>query len=437
MKVSILDQPLGNKTGDRLETLLRDAASGQYNQVTFVSAFAKRAGVTRLQPALKVLKASASTFTCIVGVDHNGTSSEAVNDLASLSDRLFIFHSTRPEVTFHPKAYLFEGSTAASLIIGSQNFTAGGLYTNIELGVEIQFDLPVDNKQLTDMTTWLNPLLDTSMPFIEEVTAKNLATITACLPNEAFIAAIFRTTSGSSSLAPSTHKLNSIFGPGNFPSAPTVTGHKPGMAALTPSLPAHLPTTPQIPSTTSGVTQSAAAPAIIIPHSHKGQTIWFETRSMTGGSRNILDLSKKSLINKGNPAGTLFDIGDPQFMRGSVAFFGLDPTKTQNTKDVIIHFSGVDYSGNTILFPAGPKANGTWRLQIKGVSAAGEAITDDFSKNHNKNYLMQKIITFTKANPDYYFMSVYPGTDLPKFKALSNIIARNGSTNSARQLGLI
>ena len=224
MQVTIIDQPQGPKTGDRLRTLLQDAVSGKYNKVVLMSAFAKRAGVARLQAALAALKASSSTLTSIVGVDHNGTSKEAVDDLFKLSDKLFIVHSTRPDVTFHPKAYLFKGATCATLLIGSSNFTAGGLFSNIELSVELTFDLPADATELANATSWATSLSDSSQPYIEEVTNQNLSALLACLPNEVSIAATFTSAATSQGSSGSNSGLNTFFGAGNFSAAPSVPG---------------------------------------------------------------------------------------------------------------------------------------------------------------------------------------------------------------------
>ena len=49
--------------------------------------------------------------------------------------------------------------------------------------------------------------------------------------------------------------------------------------------------------------------------------VLIETKKLTDGSRNILDLSMKSLVERGDPNGTpFFDLGDPMFMRGGVEF---------------------------------------------------------------------------------------------------------------------
>ncbi|WP_161802684.1 hypothetical protein, partial [Serratia sp. 506_PEND] len=194
-------------------------------------------------------------------------------------------------------------------------------------------------------------------------------------------------------------------------------------------------TKPQVVDTAGVIV--APSEQISVPQSDEGQTIWFETRKMTGGSRNILDLSMRSLVERGDPNGTPFDLGNTHFMRGGVEFFGLDPSATDLSKNITLNFDGVDYFENTILFPEGNSANGTWRLQIKGISASDTKITDVFRAKGEAEYLVRKIITFTKIQDNYFFMSVFAESELENFKAASRILARNGATTSARQLGLL
>jgi len=181
------------------------------------------------------------------------------------------------------------------------------------------------------------------------------------------------------------------------------------------------------------------APANPIPNIPRDadQTIWFETKSMTGGSRNILDLSKKSLVERGDPKDTPFDLGEPGFMRGGVEFFGLDPAATNKKKNITLNFEGVDYTGNEILYPVGESANGTWRLQIKGKSSSERRITDAFKAKGEGYLLVNKVIAFTKIQDDYYYLSVFKQSELESFKEASHLLARNGSTRNAKQLGLI
>lgn len=435
MKATIINQPQGAKTGDRLRTLLQEAVNGKFDEVVMLSAFAKRAGVARLQVAMTALKASSSTLTFIVGVDHKGTSKEAVDDLFRLSDKLYIVHSTRPDVTFHPKAYLFRGANSATLLIGSSNFTAGGLFSNMELGVELTFDLPSDAAELANATLWVTSLSDSSQPYIQEVTVQNLSAMLACLPSEASIAATF-TSANSSGSSPSNSGLNTLFGAGNFAAAPSVPTGNLGSPAAGPQVTGSTSAAPVPTSALPASTSSSTTSPIVIPHSDEGETVWFETRRMTGGSRNILDLSKRSLVSRGNPSGTVFDLGDPRYMRGAVEFFGINPADTHRMKDVILNFEGIEYAGNTILYPVGSKRNGTWRIQIKGNSPSGKPITEAF-REKAANYLVDKIITFTKALDDYFYISVFEAREINKFELISRVLARNGESNSARQLGLV
>ena len=124
-------------------------------------------------------------------------------------------------------------------------------------------------------------------------------------------------------------------------------------------------------------------------------------------------------------------------MRGGVEFFGVDPASTNVIKDVTLNFEGVDYRHNIILFPTGGNANGTWRLQIKGTSSSKQKITEAFRKKGEGDYLVQKVVTFTKVMDDYYFLSVFPESELKNFEEASRILARNGSTKSAKRLGLL
>lgn len=153
---------------------------------------------------------------------------------------------------------------------------------------------------------------------------------------------------------------------------------------------------------------------------------------MTGGSRNILDLSKKSLVEKGDPRYTAFSIdGSSTEMKGGVQFFGVDPADTSDV-DITINYNGVDYKGNTIKYPVGDKANGTWRLQIKGESSEGKNIKEAFEKD----YLVNKVLVFTKIDEDYFFMSIFDASDLPEFIEVSKVVAYNGGNKRSRLLGL-
>lgn len=408
--MELMSQPFSGQLGNRLIEFLE---SPDYHSLNIFVAFAKNSGVLRIKDSLAKFRQRGGVVNAYVGVDLGGTSYEALTALLIYTDSLNIVHSERGQ-TFHPKIYQFSGEKRGVVVIGSHNLTGGGLWTNFESSLII----PVENS-IADATQLSNGLDQ----YVGELTSLKQSFMSVGSQSDV------------DNLLQKGYVLNEV-----SQQVRQAKAAKQGSASerlFGNGVPAKLPRI-AVPTTGSiGAVPGASAPIISVPGNDEGQTIWFETRKMTGGSRNILDLSMRSLVSRGNIKGTPFDLGDPRFMRGAVEFFGLDPEETHKEKDIILNYEGIDYVGNTILFPTGDSANGTWRLQIKGVSASSTKITDTFRRKSATGYLMNKIIAFTKVEDDYYFMSVFPEGDIESFKSASTILARNGSTNSAKQLGII
>ena len=408
--MELMNQPFSGQLGDRLIELLD---SGDFHTLNIAVAFAKNSGVLRVKNALENFRKSGGQVNVYVGVDLGGTSYEALTALLLCTDTLNVVHSEKGQ-TFHSKIYQFQGDAKGLLVVGSHNLTGGGLWTNFESSTMIPFEgsnASVGQIQggMDDFFTQLKSLGDSIMSIAAQEDVESL------LQNGYVIKEVTEQVRLSKA-AKKGGTQKTLFGDGvnaKLPHLPNSTGQ--GAATSSPS--------------------PAASPTV--PDETVGKTIWFETRRMTGGSRNILDLSMKSLVTRGDLSGTTFDLGDPKFMRGGVEFFGLDPANTNHTKDITLNFDGIDYFGNTILFPTGNNPNGTWRIQIKGISSAQIKITDAFRAKGEDFYLVKKIITFTKIESGYYSMSVFPEGDLPNFEAASQILARNGATTSARQLGIL
>ncbi|WP_287938715.1 phospholipase D family protein [Sphingopyxis sp.] len=416
--MELMSQPFSGQLGDRLIEFLD---SGDFHTLNIAVAFARNSGVLRVKTALENFRKNGGAVNVYVGVDLGGTSYEALTALLLYTDTLNVVHSEKGQ-TFHSKIYQFLGDSKGLLVVGSHNLTGGGLWTNFESSTMIPFDAsnasvaPIQSS-MNDFFNRLNSLGDSIMSIGAQEDVESL------LQNGYVIKEVAEQVRQSKA-AKKDGAQKRLFGYGvntKLPQLPKPTDQ--GVATPSPA-PAPAPT-------------PAPATSALVPDEAIGRTIWFETRSMTGGSRNILDLSMKSLVTRGDPSGTSFDLSDPMFMRGGVEFFGLDPANTNQTKDVTLNFEGVDYFGNTILFPTGNHANGTWRLQIKGISSSKIKITDALRAKGEEFYLVKKIITFTEIDPGYYFMSVFPESDLPNFEDASQILARNGATTNARQLGII
>lgn len=408
--MELMNQPFTGQLGDRLIELLD---SHDYHVLNIVVAFAKNSGVLRIKDSLERFRDRGGIVNVYVGVDLGGTSYEALTALLLNTNTLNVVHTEKGQ-TFHAKIYQFLGQDKGLIVVGSHNLTGGGLWTNFESSVIV----PIDNSSASDIQILnglddyiknLHSFKDSFMTITEQEDIDNLLT-------NGYVFKEVTERMYRPKIATKNESRESLFGNGVTVKIPRISSSKTEKTVV--------------------VSDTKAKP-ISIPQADNDQTIWFETRKMTGGSRNILDLSMKSLVERGDPIGTTFDMGDPKFMRGGVEFFGLNPTATAEIKNITINFEGVDYVDNTILFPIGESANGTWRLQIKGTSAAQEHITEAFNAKGDGHYLVEKIITFTKVADDYYFLSVFPESDLEDFKAASRILARNGSTMSARQFGLL
>lgn len=408
--MELMNQPVTGQLGNRLIELLE---SPDYHTLNIVVAFAKNSGVLRLKNSLKSFRERGGIVNVYVGVDLGGTSYEALTALLLHTDSLNVVHSENGQ-TFHAKIYQLLGKEQGLIVVGSHNLTAGGLWTNFESSVIIQVEnssIKVDHLS-KEMDNYFEQLasLDGSLMQIG-----GQGDIDKLLQN----GYVFKEVAEQVRLAKAATQDGSqkrLFGNG---------------------APAFLPCLDMPKKEKTPVVSVAPVSHISSSLSDEDQTIWFETRSMTGGSRNILDLSKKSLVERGDPKGSPFDLDDPKFMRGGVEFFGLDPATTDREKNITLNFEGVDYSGNKILYPAGKNANGTWRLQIKGKSSSDRRITDAFKAKGETYLLVDKVITFTKIQDNYYYLSVFPESEIENFQAASHILARNGSTRNAKQLGII
>lgn len=105
--MSLINQPFDGQLGNILISKLQEG----YDCLTMIVAFAKNSGVLRLKPALEEFKTSGGIVNAFIGVDLQGTSYEALLNLLSLCDSLYVIHSENSTTTFHTKLYLLEKDT--------------------------------------------------------------------------------------------------------------------------------------------------------------------------------------------------------------------------------------------------------------------------------------------------------------------------------------
>lgn len=103
-------------------------------------AYAKASGVLRLAPALRAFVDRGGLVEIVAGVDEGITTRQALELIIKYSTTAYVFNN--PAATFHPKVYLFEIPLKRAIVfVGSSNLTVGGLYTNYEASVGVEFDL--------------------------------------------------------------------------------------------------------------------------------------------------------------------------------------------------------------------------------------------------------------------------------------------------------
>lgn len=413
--MELLTQPLSGSLGDKLIDLLK---SNNYKNLNMIVAFAQNSGVLRLKEAIEHFRSNGGSVNAYIGIDFEGTSYEALSSLLPLSDSLYVIHLENTQ-TFHPKIYDFLSDNIEVTIIGSHNLTGGGLWTNFESSVLIENKKPSSHSQdLQSQIEEYTAILASDKGLSMRINSQN--DIDKLLQenyiDKEVLQEVKHTNQGVKHAKARSRHAN-LFKSGYPARIPYLSTKKQANASVA---------TTTVPNT---ITASSIRPI--------DETIWMETRAMTGGSRNILDLSSRSLIERGNPQNTPYQSSKVGFMVGAVEFFGIDPTKKNANQDIVINFGGTDYAHNTILISRGKKANGTWRLQIKGISPNNVKITDALKQEGGTNYLTNKIVTFTRIKPNYFYMSIYPKTDLNKFKSASWILAHNGPTNRCRFIGIL
>jgi HKD family nuclease len=100
-------------------------------------AYLNEGGVKLVTDKLKMV---ASKVTAFVGIRNDSTSLQGLQHLLTLGVKLYVVDTGAARLVYHPKLYMASSSNKARLVIGSANFTAGGLNNNIEAGVAIDLD---------------------------------------------------------------------------------------------------------------------------------------------------------------------------------------------------------------------------------------------------------------------------------------------------------
>lgn len=143
--------------GSLVERLTRELSRDNWDRFWGAVAFANRTGNDiHLLDALSQFIEKGGTVSLTFGADvfgaaSYGTELEAVRSLLTAIGtheraKVFLYHERGR--TFHPKMYIFSSEVQALVIIGSSNWTRGGLAENVEANVAVHLDLTNDQHRL-------------------------------------------------------------------------------------------------------------------------------------------------------------------------------------------------------------------------------------------------------------------------------------------------
>lgn len=373
---------------------------------TGISAFAKVSGVGLIEESLRDFKKRGGKVIFIVGIDLDGTSYDALVNLFELSDELYVVHSEN-NITFHPKMYLLDSPEFKAIAVGSNNLTAGGLYNNIEAS-QVTEGIEADSELYQNYCVIRNRFTEVSDDSVMKI--NSVEDIVKLLESgyieteQSIIRKRISDNKKDIHGKQSSSQNKKFFGRKQYRRAPKST----------PNLQKNHP---------SNDTRDMKV--------NNGEFTWFETGQMTGGSRNILDLSTIGTLVLGDPSGTVYYNADNEkLVKGGTIFFGVDPNLHNHKKDITIKYDGKSYFPATIVYTQGNK---NWRLQIKGKNSLKEKITENL-----KESLVDKILVFEKIDSNNYTLMILDKEAKPDLINQSLFYARNGKNKpTGRSFGYI
>ena len=184
MKVEYLAQP-DTQLGRLLSNMLNDQPSPC--RITLVSAFVSLQTIMRIKHQIIDLHAQGVIVRFVLGIDLGGTSREVLEELIDWNVEVHIVKHRIPRHTFHPKLFLFEWPDHAVLLLGSNNLTEGGLFSNYEATTRVTYTLPEDIEEFNYARDTLKRFLAPQGPVVYELTSDFLDRLVADheIPSEA------------------------------------------------------------------------------------------------------------------------------------------------------------------------------------------------------------------------------------------------------------
>lgn len=146
--------------------LLRDVLKlhlSEANEVWFALAFVRQSGVNMIINALETLIHRGGKVYVLFANDFGATEAEAIISLQEIGVQLRYY--SKPNSSFHVKAYLFKKPNSGVAIVGSSNLSSSGLTTGIEWSMsanstEINFSIILSEYQSLWGSEYSKPITD-------------------------------------------------------------------------------------------------------------------------------------------------------------------------------------------------------------------------------------------------------------------------------------
>lgn len=409
LRLRFIGQGLGPEKSSTVgDLIIESLESKEYISFKTFIAFVSTGGLRNTIDQIIAFRDKGGDIRLYLGVDLNATSKEALEQLLAYKIESYVVYSPN-NIIYHPKVYTFEGKKVTRVIIGSSNFTESGLFQSIEASVCVDFSNEDENgiNFLTDVYDYYNQVINLKHPSCQKLTPSILRLLVEnkiVLPEKIIRA--------------KNNKVNQEYGRRD------ATKHNKLLEVFAKIRPKRPP---------KGFKKIVRKEELIVRIDEKVEVVcedaqltsgsmWIETGKMTGGSRNILDLSKSGKHE-----------GEVKF--GSVSFFGINPDKTDTTKSINIQHGGNVYKDNPIFFA---EDNSNWRIQLKGETDDGKKLTT-ISKPHlgQDGGFVDKVLLFTRIDKTNFILEILDIDNIEKLVENSSTWARGGKGGTGRAYGII
>jgi HKD family nuclease len=370
-------------------------------------AFASVSGINNLLEKLNEFRAAGGAVKLFVGVDLHSTSKEALQLLMDEEIETVIVYSPN-NVIYHPKVYAFEGDDNSRVLIGSSNLTARGLFQSMEATVCVS----VDNNEDEDGVAFIADIY----AHYNEIINGHHASAQELSPDLLNILVVNKVVLPEGENRAKQNKINKEY-------SKTPSDSKHGLLEAFSKIKLRRPPKGYKKVVEKNEVEVSDDDEVSVNTEEieiQTNSMWIETRKMTGGSMNQLDISKKGKLNGVQ-------------INGSVSFFGIDPDDPNDSVDINLELGGKNYKVNPVEYRPG---NSNWRLLLKGETDDGDKLTTvSRAKLGDEGGFVNKILLFTRLGGNSYKLEILDQIDIEILKENSTTWGFMGNETTGRAYG--